>query len=50
VKTRYLTAICLALSVLAAAHVQTGNGFPTLRYRGLKNDFLCKAASQAVWL
>lgn len=29
-KTRYLTAICLALSLLAAAHAQTGNGFPTL--------------------
>jgi hypothetical protein len=29
-KTRYLIAICLALSFLAAAHAQTGIGFSTL--------------------
>lgn len=29
-KTRYLTAILLAMLLFAAAHAQTGNGFPTL--------------------
>src|SRR6266850_1797046 len=29
-KTRYLTAICLAMLLFAVAHAQSDNGFPTL--------------------